>query len=84
MIRRATGDSLLISLALYRRLIACFFGGLIAGVSGPLQETVSCFSGPSSLTFSAESVILELKGSEIKFSPCVQCSLWGYTFFYHY
>ena len=50
----ATGDSLPVILARYRRLIACF--------SGPLQETIACFSGPSTLTISAKSAILELKG----------------------
>merc|ERR1711888_341903 len=50
----ATGDSLPVFLARYRRLIACFFG--------PLQETIACFSGPSSLTISPKSAILELKG----------------------
>ena len=59
----ATGDSLPVFLARYRRLIACF--------SGPLQETIACFFGPSSLTFSAKSAILELKGVKTKISPCV-------------
>ena len=64
MIRSATGDSLPISLARYRRLIASFFG--------PLQETIACFFGPSSLTSSAKSAILELKGGENKiFSLCM-------------
>ena len=50
--------------AYYRRLIAYF--------SGPLQETIACFSGPSSLTFSAKSANLELKGGENKiFSLCM-------------
>ena len=45
-------------LARYRRLIACF--------SGPLQETIAFYFGPSSLTFSAKLAILELKGGENK------------------
>ena len=48
----ATGDLLPVSLARYRRLIACFFG--------PLQETIASFYGPYRLTFSAKSSILEL------------------------
>ena len=52
----ATGDLLPVPLAKYRSLIACSFG--------PLQETIACFSGPSSLTFSAKSAILELNGGE--------------------
>ena len=43
-------------LAHYRRLIACF--------SGPLQEIIAYFFGPSSLAFSAKLPILELKGNE--------------------
>ena len=46
--------------------------GSIAYFSGPLQETIACFSGPSSLTFSAKSVILELKGGENEiFTLCI-------------
>ena len=56
MIRPATGDSLPVFLARYRRLIACF--------SGPLQETIAYFFGPSSLTFSAKSPMLGVKGGE--------------------
>ena len=44
--------------ARYGKLIACFFG--------LLQETNACISGPSSLTFSAKSAILELEGGENK------------------
>ena len=39
---------------------------------GPLQETIAWFFGPSSLTFSAKSAILELKGVENEiFSLCM-------------
>ena len=51
-----TGDLLPVFLARYRRLNAFF--------SGPLQETIACFSGPTSLKFSARSAILELMGAE--------------------
>ena len=43
-------------LARYRRLVACF--------SGPLHETIACFFGPSSLTISAKSPILGVKGGK--------------------
>ena len=58
MIMPATGESLPVFLARYRRLIAY--------ISGPLQETIAYFSGPSSLTSSAKSSILELKVGENK------------------
>ena len=61
MIRPATGDSLTVFLARYRRLLVCF--------SGPLQETIACFFGPSSLTISAKSPILVLKGGENEIFP---------------
>ena len=60
----ATGDLLSVSLAHYRRLMACFFD--------QLQETVAFYSGPSSLTFSAQSPILGVKEGENEiFSLCM-------------
>ena len=60
----------------YRRLIACFFVAryrrLIACFFGLLQDTLAYFSGPSSLTYSAKSAILKLKGGENKiFTFCM-------------
>ena len=49
----------------YRRLIARF--------SGPLQETIACFSGPSNLTFLAKSAIFHFKAKGVEneiFSSC--------------